>query len=79
MAWLEPHWQRITPVSVLLYPLSLLFRAAVALRRAVYRAGLPDVLLTAQVFLKLLSLADIQTLDVLRAKASPFSLSWRSK
>ena len=41
--------------------------------------ALPDVLLTAQVFLKLLSLADIQTLDVLRAKASPFSLSWRSK
>ncbi|MBI1965152.1 MAG: tetraacyldisaccharide 4'-kinase [Betaproteobacteria bacterium] len=40
MSWLEPHWQRVTPVSVLLYPLSLLFRAAVAARRAAYRAGL---------------------------------------
>jgi tetraacyldisaccharide 4'-kinase len=35
-----PHWERITPVSVLLYPLSLAFRAAVAARRAAYRAGL---------------------------------------
>lgn len=40
MAWIERHWKRITPVSVLLYPLSLLFRAAVALRRAAYRGGI---------------------------------------
>jgi tetraacyldisaccharide 4'-kinase len=40
MAWIEPHWERITPVSILLYPFSLLFRAAVALRRAAYRTGL---------------------------------------
>jgi tetraacyldisaccharide 4'-kinase len=39
MAWIERHWQTITPVSILLFPLSLLFRAAVALRRAAYRAG----------------------------------------
>jgi tetraacyldisaccharide 4'-kinase len=39
MAWIERHWYNITPVSVLLYPLSLLFRAAVAARRAAYRAG----------------------------------------
>ena len=39
MAWIERHWKRITPVSILLYPVSLLFRAAVALRRAAYRAG----------------------------------------
>jgi tetraacyldisaccharide 4'-kinase len=40
MAWIERHWERVTPVSVLLYPASLLFRAAVAARRAAYRAGL---------------------------------------
>jgi tetraacyldisaccharide 4'-kinase len=40
MAWIERHWKRITPVSLLLYPASLLFRAAVALRRAAYRAGI---------------------------------------
>ena len=34
------HWESITPVSLLLYPVSLLFRAAVAARRAAYRAGL---------------------------------------
>jgi tetraacyldisaccharide 4'-kinase len=40
MAWIERHWQGITPVSLLLYPVSLLYRAAVAARRAAYRAGL---------------------------------------
>ncbi len=40
MAWIERHWETVTPVSVLLYPLSLLFRAGVAARRAAYRAGL---------------------------------------
>ena len=40
MAWIERHWHSITPVSVLLYPLSLLFRAAVAARRAAYHMGL---------------------------------------
>jgi tetraacyldisaccharide 4'-kinase len=44
MAWIERHWKRITPVSILLYPFSLLFGAAVALRRAAYRAGiLPSI------------------------------------
>ncbi|MGZ9013735.1 MAG: tetraacyldisaccharide 4'-kinase [Burkholderiales bacterium] len=38
--WLEQHWQRITPVSVLLYPLSLVFRAVIALRRAAYATGI---------------------------------------
>lgn len=37
---LERHWQRLTPVSAALFPLSLLFRAIVALRRAAYSAGL---------------------------------------
>ncbi len=39
-SWLELHWQRISPVSVLLYPLSLLFRAVAALRRRLYAAGI---------------------------------------
>src|SRR5687768_16938380 len=34
--WLERHWQRVTPVSALLYPLSVIFRGIVALRRAAY-------------------------------------------
>ncbi len=38
--WLERHWQRFTAVSALLWPLSLLFRAAVSVRRACYRSGL---------------------------------------
>ncbi len=40
MAWIEPHWQRFTPVSVALCPFSLLFGAAADIRRAGYRAGL---------------------------------------
>jgi len=39
MAWLERHWYGLTPVSFLLFPLSLAFRAAVAARRALYNAG----------------------------------------
>jgi tetraacyldisaccharide 4'-kinase len=38
MAWIEPHWQRVTLVSALLYPASLIFGAAAAVRRAGYRA-----------------------------------------
>ena len=34
MAWIESHWERVTPVSLLLYPLSLLYGAAAAARRA---------------------------------------------
>jgi tetraacyldisaccharide 4'-kinase len=40
MAWIDRHWQGITPVSTLLYPFSLLFGAATAVRRAAYRAGI---------------------------------------
>jgi tetraacyldisaccharide 4'-kinase len=35
MAWIERHWQSVTPVSALLYPVSLLYGAAAAGRRAV--------------------------------------------
>ena len=40
MSALERHWQRLTPVSVALLPLSWVFRALVWLRRALYRTGL---------------------------------------
>ena len=40
MRSIERHWERITPVSALLYPVSLLYRAAVGIRRAAYRAGI---------------------------------------
>ena len=39
MVWLERHWYGVTPLSFLLFPLSIVFRAAVALRRACYRLG----------------------------------------
>ena len=39
MAWIEHHWQSVTPVSALLYPASLVFGAVTAVRRAAYRAG----------------------------------------
>jgi tetraacyldisaccharide 4'-kinase len=40
MAALERHWYRLTPVSLMLLPLSLLFCALAMLRRNAYRAGL---------------------------------------
>lgn len=40
MAWIERHWERITPVSAALWPLSLLFGAAAGARRSAYRNGL---------------------------------------
>jgi tetraacyldisaccharide 4'-kinase len=40
MSWIESHWNRITPVSLLLYPASLAFRGVIMLRRAAYRSGL---------------------------------------
>jgi tetraacyldisaccharide 4'-kinase len=39
MAWIEPHWERVTAVSAALYPLSLLFGLAVLARRGAYRSG----------------------------------------
>lgn len=40
MRGLERHWYRITPLHLLLYPLSLLFRLLAGLRRMLYRGGL---------------------------------------
>src|SRR5689334_13067251 len=34
MAWIESHWEHVTPVSALLYPLSLLYGAVSGARRA---------------------------------------------
>ena len=40
MHWLERHWYRITPLHILLLPLSFIFRLLAALRRALYRSGI---------------------------------------
>ena len=40
MARLENYWSRITPLHLILFPVSLLFRLLVALRRALYRSGI---------------------------------------
>jgi tetraacyldisaccharide 4'-kinase len=40
MDGLQRHWHRVTPLHLILLPLSLLFRLLVALRRALYRWGL---------------------------------------
>ena len=40
MRWLERHWYRITPVSILLLPLGGLYCLLMALRRWLYRLGI---------------------------------------
>jgi len=37
---LQYHWSRITPLHLILFPVSLLFRLLVALRHALYRSGI---------------------------------------
>ena len=39
MHWLQHHWYRITPLHLILFPISLVFRALVALRRELYLSG----------------------------------------
>ncbi len=39
MERLQHHWYRLSPLHLLLYPLSLLFRGLAALRRFLYRSG----------------------------------------
>jgi len=39
MRWLEQQWYRITPLHLVLWPLSLAFAALAGLRRLLYRAG----------------------------------------
>jgi len=39
MERLQHHWYRISPLHLLLYPVSLIFRTLVALRRFLYRSG----------------------------------------
>ena len=39
MNWLQHHWYRITPLHLILFPVSLVFRAMVALRRELYLSG----------------------------------------
>jgi tetraacyldisaccharide 4'-kinase len=40
MHWLESYWYRLSPLHLVLWPLSVLFGALAALRRGFYRAGL---------------------------------------
>jgi tetraacyldisaccharide 4'-kinase len=40
MALIEQHWYRITPLHIILLPLSLLFGLLSAIRRALYRSGI---------------------------------------
>ena len=40
MSGLENYWSRITPLHLILFPVSLLFRLLTALRRALYRGGI---------------------------------------
>lgn len=39
MHWLERHWYRITPLHLVLLPVSLIFRLLVGFRRMLYRCG----------------------------------------
>lgn len=39
MNWLQNHWYRITPLHLILVPISLVFRVLVALRRELYLSG----------------------------------------
>src|SRR5512135_175854 len=40
MERLQHHWYRLSPLHLLLFPLSLIFRTLAALRRLLYRGGL---------------------------------------
>ena len=43
MTWIERYWQTVNPLAALLYPLSLVFRLAVLIRKTLYRAGMLTV------------------------------------
>ncbi len=40
MHWLEKHWYQSTKLHLILVPISLIFRALTALRRAMYQNGM---------------------------------------
>lgn len=40
MYWLQRHWYRITPLHLVLLPLSLIFRLLAGMRRTLYRSGI---------------------------------------
>ncbi len=40
MHWLQNHWHRITPLHLILFPISLVFRLLVAVRRDMYQNGM---------------------------------------
>ncbi len=40
MHWLQQHWYRITPLHLILLPVSLIFRLLAGIRRALFRSGI---------------------------------------
>jgi tetraacyldisaccharide 4'-kinase len=38
--WLQNHWYRINPLHLILFPISMIFRGLVAIRRDMYRNGM---------------------------------------
>ncbi len=40
MHWLERHWYRITPLHLILLPISFIFRLLAGIRRTLYRSGI---------------------------------------
>ena len=40
MHWLQQHWYRITPLHLILLPVSLIFRLLAGIRRTLYRSGI---------------------------------------
>ncbi|MBI3902949.1 MAG: tetraacyldisaccharide 4'-kinase [Nitrosomonadales bacterium] len=40
MHWLEQHWYRITPLHLILLPVSIIFQLLAGLRRTLYRSGI---------------------------------------
>jgi tetraacyldisaccharide 4'-kinase len=55
--WLQNHWNRITPLHVILFPISLIFRAMVALRRELY---LSSFLASQQLLLPVIVIGNIK-------------------
>ena len=57
MHWLQNHWNRITPLHLILFPISLIFRAMVALRRELY---LSSFLASQQLLLPVIVIGNIK-------------------